>query len=66
MGVAAGVLGNAAELLIALAMFAVGLYYFLCDGPKLLRAARELVPVQTEYQKSPCWTGSTTCCGQWC
>ncbi len=52
VGVAAGVLGNAAELLIALGMFAVGLYYFLCDGPKLLRAARELVPVQTEYQKA--------------
>ena len=52
VGVAAGVLGNAAELLIALAMFAVGLYYFLCDGPKMLAAARELVPVQTEYQKA--------------
>ena len=52
VGVAAGVLGNAAELLIALAMFAVGLYYFLCDGPKLMRAARELVPVQTEYQQA--------------
>ena len=49
-GVAAGVLGNAAELLLALAMFAVGLYYFLCDGPALLKGARELVPVQTEYQ----------------
>ena len=49
-GVAAGVLGNAAGLLIALAMFAVGLYYFLCDGPALLSGARELVPVQTEYQ----------------
>ena len=52
VGVAAGVLGNAVELLVALAMFGVGLYYFLCDGPALLKGARELVPVQTEYQQA--------------
>ncbi|MFH5804950.1 AI-2E family transporter [Alienimonas sp. DA493] len=52
VGVAAGVLGNAVELLIALAMFGVGLYYFLCDGPALLQGTRELVPVQTEYQQA--------------
>ncbi|MEM9702192.1 MAG: AI-2E family transporter, partial [Planctomycetota bacterium] len=52
VGVAAGVLGNAAELLVAVAMFGVGLYYFLCDGPALLKGARELVPVQTEYQQA--------------
>ncbi|NNJ25134.1 AI-2E family transporter [Alienimonas chondri] len=52
VGVAAGVLGNAVELIVALAMFGVGLYYFLCDGPALLKGARELVPVQTEYQQA--------------
>ena len=52
VGVAAGMLGNAVELLVALAMFGVGLYYFLCDGPALLKGARELVPVQTEYQQA--------------
>ena len=49
-GLAAGFLSSAVELVIALGMFAIGLYYFLCDGPQLLRAARELVPVRDDYQ----------------
>src|SRR5690606_16793521 len=38
-GVALGLLGRIISLLVGLVMFAIGLYYFLCDGPELLNAA---------------------------
>lgn len=50
-GVTLGVLGRALGLLISLLIFAVGLYYFLADGPALLSAAERLIPVHVEYQR---------------
>ncbi len=32
-------------------MFAIALYYFLCDGPELLAAAENLIPVRIDYQR---------------
>lgn len=49
-GVALGLLGSVVSLLVGLVMFAIGLYYFLCDGPELLEAAEGLIPVQKDYQ----------------
>ncbi|MGC1273639.1 MAG: AI-2E family transporter [Planctomycetaceae bacterium] len=50
-GVALGVLGQAVSLLVALVMFSIGLYYFLCDGPELIKAAEALIPVRNDYQQ---------------
>jgi predicted PurR-regulated permease PerM len=50
-GVALGVLGRIVSLLVALVMFAIGLYYFLCDGPALVEAAEGLIPVRVDYQR---------------
>lgn len=50
-GVALGLLGRIISLLVALVIFAIGLYYFLCDGPELLAAAENLIPVQSSYQR---------------
>jgi predicted PurR-regulated permease PerM len=50
-GVALGVLGRVVSLLVALVMFAIGLYYFLCDGPELIQAAETLIPVRIDYQQ---------------
>ena len=45
-----GVLGRLVSGTIGLMMFIIGLYYFLADGPALLAAARELTPVNQDYQ----------------
>ncbi len=50
-GVALGVIGRIISLLVALVMFAIALYYFLCDGPELLAAAENLIPVRIDYQR---------------
>lgn len=50
-GVALGLLGRIVSLLVALVIFAIGLYYFLCDGPELLAAAENLIPVHIDYQR---------------
>lgn len=39
------------SMLISAGMFVIALYYFLCDGPRLLLAAQNLIPVKTDYQK---------------
>ncbi len=54
MGFAAstfGVLGKLLAGFIGLMMFVVALHYFLADGPTLLKAARELIPVHQDYQQ---------------
>ncbi|HEX6985499.1 MAG TPA: AI-2E family transporter [Planctomycetaceae bacterium] len=51
-GVALGVLGRAISLLVALVIFAIGLYYFLCDGPEFIKAAESLIPVRIDYQQA--------------
>ncbi len=50
-GVALGVLGRVVSLLVALVIFSIGLYYFLCDGPELIKAAEALIPVHADYQQ---------------
>ncbi len=50
-GVALGVLGRIVSLLVATVMFAIGLYYFLTDGPALVEAAESLIPVRIDYQR---------------
>lgn len=50
-GVALGVLGRVVSLLVGLVMFAIGLYYFLCDGPAIVEAAESLIPVRIDYQR---------------
>lgn len=50
-GVALGLLGRMVSLLVALVMFGIALYYFLCDGPELLAAAENLIPVRSDYQR---------------
>jgi predicted PurR-regulated permease PerM len=37
--------------LISALMFVIALYYFLADGPLLLAAAEQLIPVQADYQR---------------
>lgn len=46
-----GVLGTFVSLMIATLMFVIALYYFLADGPALLAASEELIPVQIAYQR---------------
>ena len=50
-GIALGLLGRIVSLLIAVVMFSIGLYYFLCDGPDLLAAAENLIPIEREHQR---------------
>lgn len=50
-GVALGVLGRVVSLLVGIVMFAIGLYYFLCDGPAIVEAAESLIPVRIDYQR---------------
>lgn len=46
-----GVLGAILSLVIGVMMFVIALYYFLADGPALLAASEELIPVQIDYQR---------------
>ena len=50
-GIALGLLGRIVSLLIAVVMFSIGLYYFLCDGPDLLAAAENLIPIERDHQR---------------
>ena len=43
--------GVALGALVTLAIFLFALYYFLKDGPKLIEAAENLIPVHAEYQR---------------
>ena len=38
--------------ILGLAMFGISLYYFLADGPQMLRSVQRLVPVQVQYQQT--------------
>ena len=40
-----------AAMIIALAVFALALFYFLADGPELIAAAQELIPIEQEDQQ---------------
>ena len=45
-----GIIGSLVALLLALFVFLLALYYFLADGPAMLDAVRELIPVQQSHQ----------------
>ncbi len=45
------ILGALLSAVIGTAMFMIGLYYFLADGPSLLKAAESLIPVHAKYQR---------------
>lgn len=42
---------GAIALVIAVLTFVLALYYFLADGPRLLQASEQLIPVQVDYQR---------------
>lgn len=44
-------LGDAAALLVSALTFVIALYYFLADGPALLEASVNLVPLHRDYQR---------------
>ncbi|QDU46300.1 putative inner membrane protein [Symmachiella dynata] len=54
MGFAAstfGIVGRIVSGIVGGLMFIIGLFYFLADGPVLLAATRELIPVNQDYQQ---------------
>lgn len=50
-GAALSLLGNAFGALIGAGMFLIALYYFLSDGPRLIIATENLIPVKIDYQR---------------
>lgn len=46
-----GLVGQFVSFLISLITFVIAFFYFLADGPALLQAAQNLVPVDREYQR---------------
>jgi predicted PurR-regulated permease PerM len=44
-------LSTTAMLLIGLTIYLIALYYFLAEGPALLAAAEQLIPVHVDYQR---------------
>jgi len=46
-----GIAGAAVGMLVSSLMFVIGLYYFLADGPALLEAGQQLIPVHVDYQR---------------
>jgi len=46
-----GLLGTFVSFMVSLLMFTIALYYFLADGPALITATKNLVPVNAEYQQ---------------
>jgi predicted PurR-regulated permease PerM len=54
LGIAAstfGIVGTIAFAFIGIGMLITALYYFLADGPALLAAAEELIPLHRDYQR---------------
>jgi predicted PurR-regulated permease PerM len=45
------VLGAVVSAIISFLMFVVAFYYMLADGPRLIEATEELIPVHIEYQR---------------
>jgi len=43
-------LGTGVTALLALVVFAMGLFYFLADGPDLIAATQALIPVERDHQ----------------
>ncbi len=51
LGTTLSLIGAIAEQFIAMLIFLVALYYFLADGPHLLEATEEMIPLHLEYQR---------------
>jgi len=51
LSLASSTVGAFVSLSVATGMFLVALYYFLADGPVLLRATQKLVPVSAAHQQ---------------
>ncbi len=51
VGATLGVLEAVFGFVISLAMFLIALYYFLADGPNLLKSSEGLIPVHVDYQR---------------
>lgn len=49
--IASSTVGMFVSLAIAAGMFLTALYYFLADGPAILRAAEELIPLPVDHQR---------------
>lgn len=49
--IASSTVGMFVSLAIAAGMFLTSLYYFLADGPAILRAAEELIPLPVDHQR---------------
>ncbi len=46
-----GIIGTLINFFIQLTVCLLGLYFFLADGPRILRGAQNLIPIQPEYQQ---------------
>lgn len=51
IGTTLHLLASLAGLAVALAVFALALYYFLADGPELILAAETLIPIDRAHQR---------------
>ena len=51
IGTTLHLMASLAGLLVALAVFALALFYFLADGPELILAAESLIPVDKSHQR---------------
>ncbi|WP_157605371.1 AI-2E family transporter [Schlesneria paludicola] len=52
--IASSTVGMFVSLTVAAGMFITALYYFLADGPALISAAEELIPLPVDHQRRLC------------
>ena len=52
--IASSTVGIFVSMTVAAGMFITSLYYFLADGPALLAAAEEMIPLPVDYQRRLC------------
>ncbi|MBA4030957.1 MAG: hypothetical protein C0478_08700 [Planctomyces sp.] len=45
-----GLIGTVLEFVVQLSVCLLGLYFFLADGPRILKNTSQLIPIQPEYQ----------------
>ena len=52
--IASSTVGIFVSLIVAAGMFITALYYFLADGPALIAAAEEMIPLPVDHQRRLC------------
>lgn len=52
--IASSTVGIFVSLTVAAGMFITALYYFLADGPAIIAAAEEMIPLPVDYQRRLC------------